>query len=267
MKPSVLACSCLLALAMSLPVPRNGSAAASEPAELTSIMAMKGAVNISPAKSENNLRMKVLRESASTLGFQGGVKWRYRQIMAGVEKRRLEFEKIFNFTPLLIDEKVLPPVIKWAENATNFESETLATSVEAQYRIIAPARIVSTPPSWRDYLWSDFEAIEAVSQEVLPSSSAEKAAWKAAAKEGWDQGVSHADDVFHLNMNKLVSDYRGILRFKMLADRGMVSVPVLSEGRLGVQVGDDLLNVDQRVFRITVPAAFRAAEEWRGSRP
>jgi len=61
-------------------------------------------------------------------------------------------------------------------------------------------------------------------------------------------------------MTRLMSAFRGILRFKMLADKGLVSVPVLAQGDLGVQVGDNVLNVDQKTFRITVPAEFKRLE-------
>ena len=95
---------------------------------------------------------------------------------------------------------------------------------------------------------------------ILPHTDAELMLWRKHVSQGWKKGVSHADEVFELNMNHLIAEYRGILRFKMLANRGLVQVPILAEGRLGVQVGDRILNIDQTTFRITVPASFLTGE-------
>lgn len=236
------------------------------PHELNSIVSMKSGNTIQNNKQSENLRVKVLIESAHTLAFQAGVKWRYNILMQAIEARQNEFNRIFSFSPLLIEGRVLPPVIQWADKSTTVETNDYATSVDAQYRIISPARIVSTPPSWRDYLCFNFEALETVAPEVLPNTSKEREAWQKAVLKGWGAGVTHANEIFILNMEKLISEYRGILRFKMLADKGIVSIPILAEGNLGVQIGDNVLNVNQQTFRITVPAAFRVAEQWRGER-
>jgi len=211
------------------------------------------------ADKRHTARMKVLGDTARTLGFQEGFKWQYQLLMDEAEKREDRFAKIFDFRRLLIDNRVLPPVIRWSGPAMRLESDSYATEVEAQYRIVAPARIVSNPPSWRDYIEVEAEVLRPA-DEILPATSAEADVWKEMIHEGWGEGVEHARTVFEMSMTRLVSDFRGILRFKMLADKGLVSVPVLAQGDLGVQVGDNVLNVDQKTFRITVPAEFKRLE-------
>jgi len=204
-------------------------------------------------------RIRVVMDTASTTGFQAGFRHQYAKLLKAAKARSHEFEKAFDFRRLLIDDRVLPPVIRWSGAAINVESDVFATEVEAQYRIVSPARIVSTPPTWESYLDADMEVLKPA-REVLPRDGDERSAWREAAQKGWNEGVAHAYDVFEMNMNRLVSDYRGILRFKMLAERGLVSVPVLARGDLGIRVGKDILNMDQKTFRITVPAEFRALE-------
>jgi defect-in-organelle-trafficking protein DotC len=230
------------------------------PEELTRVMNMKGVSGETKHRRPQSARAKVLANTAHALGFQRGFDWRYKLIMTAVAAHEHDFDRIFNFAPLLINQRVLPPVIRWADKAVNIESDNFATEVEAQYRIIEPARIVSTPPSWRGYLEMGDGELNA-SPEISPNTSEEQGLWRGAVEEGWNEGMSHADEVFEMNMARLISDYRGILRFKMLSDKGLVSVPVLAEGNLGIQVGRDVLNVGQKTFRITVPAVFRAAEE------
>ena len=226
------------------------------PSELTTLLNMKGSPEATQKKRATSIRIKVLTDTAQTLGFQRGFRWRYEQIYQAADVRSLEFDRIFNFGALLIKNRVLPPVIQWADKAVNIESDDYATSVEAQYRIVRPARIVSTPPSWRGYLMMDLEALE-VAPEIYPTSGEENKTWRSSIEKGWQEGVEHACDVFRMNMDQLVAEYRGMLRFKMLTDQGLVSVPTLAEGNLGVQVGENVLNINHKTFRITVPAAFR----------
>lgn len=220
----------------------------------------KGREAAKPAEKAT-LRLRMLAEAASTLGFQQGLAWRYGKLMEACEKRAQTFERVFNFGPLLMDGRVLPPVIRWAGKGVSLGGDGEAKSVEASYRIVRPAALVTQAPTWRDYLMAGVPD-EENRPALLPSSSAEKKAWQAGAKDGWAAGVREADELFAVNMNRLVADYRGILRFKMLERRGMVSVPVLAEGRLAVRVGKRTLDVGETTFRITVPAAFRDMEKW-----
>ena len=235
---------------------------AEKPEELKALMRLSGVSAVKRKVETGTARERAVSNTARTLGFQRGNQWRHKKLMAATEIRGVEFDRVFNFSLLILQGWVLPPVIRWAEKAVNVESDDYATSVEASYRIEAPARVVSAPPSWRAYLQSEGPDMKP-SPEIVPDNSDERKAWSAAVEEGWADGVQHADEVFEMNMARLVADYRGILRFKMLADKGYVSVPILAEGHLGVQVGANVLNIDQKTFRITVPAEFRAAEAAR----
>ena len=97
---------------------------------------------------------------------------------------------------------------------------------------------------------------------ILPSTQAEKKVWERGVTDGWAAGAAAADELFTVNMNRLVADYRGILRFRMLERRGMVSLPVLAEGRIAVRVEKHTLHVGETTFRISVPAEFRDMEKW-----
>lgn len=213
----------------------------------------------SPEKS--SLRERALGEAASTLAFQQGLAWRYAKLMDACGKREHIFDRVFNFGPLLMDGRVLPPVIRWAGRGVSLGGNGEARSVEASYRIVRPAAIVTRAPTWRDYLMTGVPETEN-RPAILPATQAEKKAWKRGVTEGWAAGAAAADELFSVNMNRLVADYRGILRFRMLARRGMVSLPVLAEGRLAVRVEKRTLDVGETTFRISVPAEFRDMENW-----
>lgn len=224
-------------------------------------MEKTGGRDTAASREKGSLRERALGEAASTLAFQQGLAWRYGKLMDAGEKREHIFARVFNFGPLLMDGRVLPPVIRWAGRGVSLGGNGEARSVEASYRIVRPAAIVTRAPTWRDYLMTGVPETEN-RPAILPATQAEKKAWKRGVTEGWAAGAAAADDLFSVNMNRLVADYRGILRFRMLARRGMVSLPVLAEGRLAVRVEKRTLDVGETTFRISVPAEFRDMEKW-----
>lgn len=209
-----------------------------------------------------NARDAALRQAAGTMAFQKAVRHGYGLLRAQCEARAHVFDRIFNFRQLLLEGRVLPPVILWMGPATRLEPEDAARSVEASYRIARPARLVSRAPSWRDYIMADFAALEPA-QGYLPKNSHEEEVWKEGVDQGWQEGLEQAQELFGMNMARLVADYRGMLRFHMLAQKGMVSMPRLAEGKLGLKVGKRTLDINETIFRITVPAGFLPAEAWQ----
>lgn len=224
-------------------------------------MERSGGRETAASPEKGSLRERALGEAASTLAFQQGLAWRYAKLMDACGKREHIFDRVFNFGPLLMDGRVLPPVIRWAGRGVSLGGNGEARSVEASYRIVRPAAIVTRAPTWRDYLMTGVPETEN-RPAILPATQAEKKAWKRGVTEGWAAGAAAADELFSVNMNRLVADYRGILRFGMLARRGMVSLPVLAEGRLAVRVEKRTLDVGETTFRISVPAEFRDMENW-----
>ena len=95
---------------------------------------------------------------------------------------------------------------------------------------------------------------------IEPKTASEKKLWRDALREGFSEGIDHAYSVYELAFNKLVADYRGILTFRRLEQEGRISMPKVSEGNLGIQVGRNMLSLDQKIFRITVPATFLEKE-------
>ena len=234
-------------------------------AELQELLDVRGTADTKPKDRVKTLRARMLTEAAGTVAFQKGVRRTYADLLAACHKRALALDRIFGFQALLLQGRVLPPVLRWIEAATTLESPDTARSVEAAYRIEQPARLVSRAPSWRDYLEQEFEAFEP-GKELLPRTSEEVAIWQEGVRRGWAEGCEQGRQLFALNLARLVADFRGMLRFNELAQQGMISLPGLSKGKLGIRVGNRSLHMNETVFRITVPAAFLPPEAWSKNR-
>ncbi len=211
-------------------------------------------------ESTASLRERFIAECGRTLSFQKAVAWRYAKLNEACQERAANLNRIFNFQALLIDEHILPPILSWAGDVHTQHDKDSASFVEETYTIRSQARLVSSPPSWRDYLTRDFDALS-IRREFLPKTSAEKSIWQQAVREGWQEGTAQADEVFAQNMDRLLADYRGMLRFTMLYKRGYVSLPRLAEGHMAIRVGKNTLDLNQTVFRLTAQASFQNPDE------
>ncbi|MBR4741293.1 MAG: type IV secretory system conjugative DNA transfer family protein [Desulfovibrio sp.] len=225
--------------------------------------ALEELIKTSMTKEEEedpSMRMEHVAETAKTLGFQHGFRFQYEKYLSVCRKHTEALNAVFDFQKMLINGRVLPPVVRWSGRAVQIQGTDAVSEIEAQYRIMQPARIVMQAPTWETYLMADTTVLKPTKMSK-PKSQAEKAVWKKMVTLGWKQGVEHAKNHFDLSFDSMLADYRGIIRFSMLAKKGLVSVPVLSTGNVGVQIGENVLNMGQTVFRITVPAAFQLVEQ------
>lgn len=207
-----------------------------------------------------SLRDRMVRDAARTISFQKAVALRYAELNRACEERADLLGSIFSFSSLLIDGHILPPVLSFAGPVHTLHDADSASSVDETYTIRSQARLVSTAPSWRDYLTQHFDALE-IRPECLPKTSKERSIWQDAVKSGWAQGTAQAEEVFQQNMDRLTADYRGMLRFTMLHQRGLVSLPVMARGHIPIRVGKTTLDINQTVFRLTRPSLFQNPDE------
>ena len=70
--------------------------------------------------------------------------------------------------------------------------------------------------------------------------------------------------MFQSNLNRLLSDFTGMVRYKMLLAKGLVSSPFALHEDRGVTGGGAEMRIGDRAIRITGPAQFNTSpESWR----
>lgn len=155
-----------------------------------------------------NLRARSQREAALSLGAQAGLAWRGAQIRAVLEGQASQLDQIYDFKRLLHGGHALPPVITESRNGFRVEGPDAARSQRISWTIVAPAKLVSLAPSWRDYLMRQDPAVDLdqVPDLLRPATDAERAAWREAVREGWRQGVAQMDAIFQAQVAQLTRD-------------------------------------------------------------
>lgn len=209
------------------------------------------------------IRGKSIKEAAITIGIQGGIKWRYEQINRELNKIQTELDFIYDFQPLLIKEKMMPPIIVEANGTFGVKDDGTATSSLTAYEIIKDARIVAQQPSWRDYLSHTYQANTNLNPVLMPKDDDERTMWTEGVEAGWAEGIQIADRMAQENISRLTRDYIGGLRFHILAQQGVVSMPTLAVGDLGIHVNGQKMDINQRIFRITDHVKYQDSNKWK----
>lgn len=212
------------------------------------------------------LRERALREEAVSLGAQGGLYYRSRQINRFLQTQGPRLSAIFNFTPLLLHGQVLPPLVVRMAPTSHLSSDASSmTQVLAVYRILRPARLVSVTPTWQQWLLMPLYPPKPneVPLALLPHTAHERRWWQKGIDQGWQDGIRQGDALFQERVRRLRRAILGRLLFLRLANAGLVSVPRLGVGRYGIQVGRRVLRDGVRLFRVMAPARFLSSAGWR----
>jgi defect-in-organelle-trafficking protein DotC len=221
------------------------------------------------AKQEVPLaRASAIQDAAVAYGVQAGMANRAYQINQVLESRGSQYDRVFNFSAVMLEPGFLPPVISEGRNAYNQPSSMVVRAADRLYKIEFPARLTSAAPTWRDYLPVTYSMPSLPESSVLPKNGAEKDLWDAWARQGWQQGIDLANATFEANQGRLKRDFEGMLRYKALYEQGVVSKPVLVKANLGVTGGGDEMAINDRVYEVTRKAGLDPnAKRWNAELP
>ena len=212
---------------------------------------------------KGGMRLGALREAAIGAGARGGLEWRNRIIGTALDKASRDLDLIYNFLPLMISGRVIPPVLTETRELYTQDGNVDLRLAGHSYKIEMQARFSSRPPQWREYLFVDYGTANPVISNLLPRTSEEQELWKKCVAEGWGKGIKQADDIFKINMNRLNRDFTGMTRYRVLALKNMVSMPIVAAQNMPLTGSGDTMNVDETLLRITaLPQFQRDMRDW-----
>ncbi len=215
------------------------------------------------------IRRDAMRRAARSYGARGGLAWRTRAIMNTLKENQTALDKTYNFRRLLIAAPsnllIEPPIISQSLDAfkvSDYGDEAAVSDVI--YNISQQARIVAAPRNWRQYLERSFDDdITPPPNLLLPETVEERKLWTKWVAQGWEEGIKQADQIFEIDLEQLVSDFEGMVRYRMLLAQGKVSSPYAVHEDRGITGGGDEMRVGDRAIRISGPAQLRkVGDEW-----
>lgn len=207
---------------------------------------------VSPAKKQMTaLRSQALQDIAMSIGAQAGLAWQSEHINQTLNKNAGNLDRIFNFNLILLDHNVVPPVLIQGNNSLNLADAQTLRIDDRTYQILSQAHFTTAPPQWRNYIWMDYQKPELPLAAFLPKTPEERAVWKKYATLGWQDGIDQANTIFQANLARLKRDYNGMLLYRRLLLKGMVSKPFVAHTDLGITGDSSDIHINDQILRIT----------------
>lgn len=236
------------------------SRSATRPPELSIIQSIKRPTTI----KINEIRFSALKQTAIGLGAQAGLAWRSRQINTLLDSQKKNLDRIFNFSFLILNQTVLPPILIEGRNTLNLADEYTIRISDHDYQIIQQPKFITTPPNWHDYIWMTYKKPETPNHSMLPQNSDEHRVWNRYIPVGWNEGVAQAEQIFSANLARLQRDYNGMVLYRKLLAQHILTPPYVSQANLGITGGGNDMRINDKVLRITaIPQLQTNAKSWR----
>lgn len=216
-----------------------------------------------------DIRRDALEEAAISYGARGGLSMRTWEIRKELALRDRYLDDVFDFNQLLIKAPsgflIEPPVVSESINATLIGTGGQQAAVSDKiYNIIANVKIVSISRSWRTYLERQWSEVEPPPNILYPRNKKEREDWERNVAKGWELGFQQANEIFEDDLNRLLADFRGMVRYRMLLAQGMISAPYALQTDRGVTGGGEEMRIGDRAIEITgVPQLLSGADEWQ----
>jgi defect-in-organelle-trafficking protein DotC len=212
----------------------------------------------------HSLRMKILQDSAMSLGAQGGLAWASDQTNAHLNRDRKYLDTIYNFDAMVLSHGVIPPVLEVGDNSLNLDDPNTVRVADRTYKIVKQARFATTPPNWREYLLLTYSKPELPDKSLMPRNSMEQEVWKKYLRDGWEKGISQGASIFQQNLALLKRDYRGMVLYRKLLQEKMISPPFVARTELGVTGNGNDMRINDQVLRIVeLPQLQTNSRGWK----
>lgn len=236
-------------------------------ASLAGIQAMANTnVKQKTKRQTGKFRQMALKETALSLGAQAGLAARAKIIDEQLTKQSRTLDTIYDFNSLVLEHNILPPVLLEGRNTLNLADAQNIRVSDRTYKVAKQAHFVTTPPTWRQYLWLDYVKPEYPNNTLLPKTKVEKKIWCMYTAKGWKNGIEQANIILEENIARIKEDFGGMILYRKLLAMNMVSPPYVSHTDLGVTGDASEIRIDDRVLRITaLPALNINSNEWRAA--
>ena len=211
-------------------------------------------------------RYDAIRSSGKSVGIQAGMEYQLYHINQAIKKHERDLDSIYDFGQLMIQGRVVPPVISEVRDIYEQNSDRALKLSGVSYKIEEQARFSSVPPNWRAYLNfgsgnKDYSRLTI----GLKLKSEEKSVFQKALEEGWAEGIEQANIILKHGLDRLNRDYVGMLRFNTFVMQGKISMPIIASADIPMTVTNDTLVLDETLLRITILPSFNSnIDQWKG---
>lgn len=209
----------------------------------------------------NEERLIAMKETAYQYALKKGIESEMKLIRTAISKNERNLDAIYNFNPLMIHDRIIPPVITEARDLVQNKSYDSLNTTAAIYKIEKQARFSTRAPNWKSYLSfpeSNYKVdlAETLTKESMPKGSKERKIWDEQVTKGFRDGQIQAQNIFKYSLNQLNTDYSGMVRFHTFVIAGKVSMPSITRKELAITNTNSLMTIDHKLLQIRTLPSF-----------
>jgi defect-in-organelle-trafficking protein DotC len=235
----------------------------SNPQSLQQFKIMRDSLNVG-----ESARKEAILDTGLSIGVKGGLAYQLNNIRNSVSEHERDFDTLYDFSTLMIQDRVIPPVITQAKDLYNQDGDFALRLSSTYYEIVTQAKFSSVPPNWRGYLTfpkSGFTA-DFINTGLKPKGSEEIKLFNLAISDGWLQGVDQANLMLTNALDRLNRDFKGMLLFHQLVIEGKITMPIIASSQISVTNDGNKMSVDNTLLRITkLPEFDSNTAQWHSS--
>lgn len=211
------------------------------------------------------MRLNAVAVEAFSWGIQEAVYYRNNEIQKLLEANSFTLNKTVSLSKFLIDGKMLMPTVLEAEKIYVKNTDREARTVNMSYTLDKPPRIVSQPPTWRDYLVRTVPTPRKPIVNAYPRNEDEKRLWEREFKRGWKKGIEQANAIFQRDLDRLHYEIAGLYRFRFLLAQNIVTLPKLVKNKSSVMLLDSgrTINLNDVKYSIQLDSRFNKVTDWQ----
>jgi len=216
--------------------------------------------------ASTNLKLSTVRPEAifnagRAYAAQTALYWRSEQINALLDTKYQSALDQISFRPLMENEFVLVPSVIEGQSEEELKGDVLVR-VRASFVVEQEARIVTSEPTYRDYLYNHFPVPTKVHPALKPKNLLEKERWESGVNAGWVMGLEQANDIFTDGLNRMVKDIIGRVNYLKLKKLNVLQPATVSQLKADMTFNDRTMNIGEVIYTIDNVAKYNAFSDW-----
>lgn len=217
----------------------------------------KGSQQLITDSIQQQARLKQIQSYAYSLALNTALKSQLGKANSELAKPTVQrqLDTIYNFSPLMIQGRIIPPVIVESTDLYAQKDDYNLKIGERMFQIFSQAKFSSTAPNWREYLQfsSERDAYDLIAYGATglePKNEQEKLLWVKATEQGWAKGVETANTMLQNSLTQLNRDYIGMVRFHELEMTGRITMPIMRTYQLYDTNSGDRIVLNEKQLQI-----------------
>jgi hypothetical protein len=211
-------------------------------------------------------RYAAIRDNGKNVGIQAGINYQLHMFMKAIKKHERDLDTVYDFGPLMIKGRVVPPVISEVTDVYAQDDDNMSLTVAGVvYKIENQAKFSSVAPNWRSYLDFGQGNADFTPQVMgLNLKGKEKDIFEAAIREGYREGIYQGNEIVSHGFDRLNRDYKGMLEFHKQVLGKQMTMPVIAKSEMPMSHKGDTLVLDEKLLRLTVLPQFNTdMDKWK----